>query len=326
MDSQEQKRISVVAPAFNEEDSIQAFHSRLLVTVQSLPQYDWQIVYVNDGSRDGTLGVLKNIVEQDQSSSSHTVTVVDLSRNFGKEIAMTAGLDKVDADAVIVIDTDLQDPPELIPQLIEKWEEGYDAVYAKRRERYGETAIKKWTAASFYRLMARLSRVHIPRDTGDFRLLSRPALDALKQLREQHRFMKGLFNWIGFDQVAVEYDRDPRFAGESKFNYWKLWNFALEGVTSFSSLPLRMATYLGIFIAFGAFLYGALIIFKTLFWGEAVQGYPSIMVTVLLLGGVNLIFLGMIGEYLGRMFNETKGRPLYIVKQTYQSLPNRAEI
>jgi glycosyltransferase involved in cell wall biosynthesis len=243
------------------------------------------------------------------------VAVIDLSRNFGKEIAMTAGLDHARGDAVVVIDADLQDPPELIPELVRRWGEGFDVVYARRTARDGETFVKKATAKLFYRAIQFLSRVKIPADTGDFRLLSRRAVEALKLLRERHRFMKGLFAWIGYPQVAVYYHRDPRFAGKTKWNYWHLWNFALEGITSFSIGPLKIATYVGLLTAFASFIAAGVITYKTIVYGDPVRGYPSLMVVMLFLGGVQLMSLGMIGEYLGRMFNETKRRPLYLVNR-----------
>jgi glycosyltransferase involved in cell wall biosynthesis len=267
---------------------------------------DCEIVYVNDGSQDGTLLTVTGFGDP-------RVAVIDLSRNFGKEVAMTAGLDHSCGDAVIVIDADLQDPPELIPELIAKWQDGFDVVYARRTVRDGESFLKKTTAGLFYRAIQFLSRIKIPQDTGDFRLLSRRAVDALKQLREQHRFMKGLFTWIGYPQIAVYYRRDRRFAGRTKWSYWRLWNFALEGITSFSIGPLKIATYMGLLTAFGAFSYAAFVIYKTVAYGEPVRGYPSLMVVVLFLGGVQLISLGIIGEYLGRMFDETKRRPLYLI-------------
>lgn len=302
--------ISIVVPAYNEQEVLPEFHRRLIDVMSALP-YDWEVVYVNDGSRDGTLQVLREL----QSRSPH-VALVDLSRNFGKEIALTAGIDHAVGDAVVVIDADLQDPPALIPELIEGWAaDGYDVVYAQRIARDGETWLKKITSKYFYRLMQHVGPVAIPPDTGDFRLMSRRAVDALKQLREHHRFMKGLFTWVGFPQKAVRYHRDQRFAGKTKWNYWKLWNLAIEGFTSFTILPLKVASYLGIVVACAAFLFGALIIYRTLVFGDPVAGYPSLMVTMLFLGGVQLIALGVIGEYLGRVFNETKRRPLYIVQE-----------
>lgn len=301
--------ISVVVPAYNEQDVLPEFHRRLGRVMSQLP-YRWEAIYVNDGSRDDTLRVLKEL-----KATHPEVAIVNLSRNFGKEIALTAGIDHARGDAVVLIDADLQDPPELIPKLIQVWtDEGCDVVYAQRLARDGETWLKKATAHLFYRLMQRTAGVAIPADTGDFRLLSRRAVDALRQLREYHRFMKGLFTWIGFPQKAVPYRRDRRFAGTTKWNYWKLWNLAIEGVTSFTVEPLKLASYLGLVVATTAFLYGVYVIYKTLAYGDPVAGYPSLMVTILFLGGVQLIALGMIGEYLGRVFNETKQRPLYFVQ------------
>ncbi len=299
--------LSIVAPAFNEMETLREFHRRLAAVLDAIPAV-CEVVYVNDGSSDATIAIMNALRAEDSR-----VAIVDLSRNFGKEIAMTAGLDHARGDAIIVIDTDLQDPPELIPQLIEEWRNGYDVVYAKRTVREGESALKKTTAALFYRIIQRVSRVRIPEDTGDFRLLSRRAVDALVQLREQHRFMKGLFSWIGFPQKAVLYRRDPRFAGAGKFNYWRLWNFALEGITSFTITPLKVATYVGVVVALFSFLAAALIVYKTLAFGDPVPGYPSLMVVILFLGGLQLLFIGVMGEYLGRLFNESKRRPLYFL-------------
>ncbi|MBI3345427.1 MAG: glycosyltransferase family 2 protein [Gammaproteobacteria bacterium] len=300
--------LSVVVPAFNEQAVLQECHSRLSKVLDTLG-IPAEIVFVNDGSTDNTPEVLYRLREQDPR-----VAVVELSRNFGKEIALSAGLDHALGEAVVVIDADLQDPPELIPELIKQWHEGYDVVYATRVARDGETYLKKATAGAFYRLIQKVSRVKIPADTGDFRLLSRRAVDALKQLREQHRFMKGLFSWIGYPQKSVPYRRDPRFAGETKWNYWRLWNLALEGITSFTIAPLKLASYIGVLTSLAAFIYAVRVIYKTLVYGDPVQGYPSLMVVVLFLGGIQLLTLGVIGEYLGRMFDETKSRPLYFTK------------
>ncbi len=307
MEQAERPTLSVVVPAYNEQEVLPEFHRRTSAVLDGM-DLDAEIVYVNDGSRDGTLALLKGLRETDPR-----VTVVNLSRNFGKEIALTAGLDHARGDAVVVIDADLQDPPELIPAMVGHWLEGYDMVYAKRTAREGETLVKKATAHAFYRLIQTISRVQIPEDTGDFRLLSRRAVDALKRLREQHRFMKGLFAWIGYRQLALPYRRDPRFAGETKWNYWKLWNFAIEGFTSFSIVPLKLATYVGGFASSAAFLYAVYIVYMTLIFGDPVRGYPTLMVVILLLGGLQLMTLGIMGEYLGRMFNETKNRPLYLL-------------
>ncbi len=300
--------LSVVVPVFNEQEVLAEFHRRLDAVLGTL-DLRAQIIYVNDGSTDGTLEVIGQLAEHDAR-----VTLVDLSRNFGKEIALTAGLDHVDADAVVVIDADLQDPPELIPELVAHWRDGYEVVYAKRTSREGESAAKKLTAFLFYRLIQKMSRVRIPEDTGDFRLLSRRAVHAVCQMREQHRFMKGLFAWIGFPQKAVPYQRAPRHAGTTKWNYWKLWNFALEGITSFSCLPLKVATYVGLASAMGAFAYGVYIVLRTLVLGNPVAGYPSLLTAVTFLGGLQLLSIGVIGEYLSRMFDESKQRPLYFLK------------
>lgn len=299
--------LSVVVPVYNEESVLESFHARLMSVLKNVPG-DAEVLYVNDGSADGSLDVLRRV-----RSSSSQVSVLDLSRNFGKEIAISAGLDFATGDAVVVIDSDLQDPPELIPALLEKWREGHDVVYARRDERAGESLLKKGTAFWFYRVMKRLCDIPIPADTGDYRLLSRRAVMALRRFREHHRFMKGLFAWIGYSQVAVSYQREARHSGSSKFNYWKLWNFALEGITSFSVGPLKVATYLGAAIAVYSFLFAAWIVLKTLLFGEPVQGYPTMMTMILLLGGMQLTAIGLLGEYVGRIFNETKGRPLYLV-------------
>lgn len=305
--SSSKQSLSVIVPAYNEESVLHEFHQRLTRVLDATGMRT-EIVYVNDGSSDGTLEIIRGF-----RAARPGVTVVDLSRNFGKEAAMTAGFDVAIGDAVVVIDADLQDPPELILNMIAKWREGYDMVYAQRTVRDGESRIKKSTSYLFYRLIQRVSRVQIPKDTGDFRLLSRRAVTALNGLREQHRFMKGLFAWIGFPQTAIPYCRDPRFAGESKFNYWKLWNFALEGFTSFTIAPLKIASYLGILVALLSFLYGMFVIYKTIAHGDPVSGYPSLMVVITFLGGAQLAFIGVLGEYMGRMFNETKRRPLYFL-------------
>jgi polyisoprenyl-phosphate glycosyltransferase len=304
--------ISVIVPAYNEASVLDAFYQRAAALFDRLEAFRWELLFVNDGSRDATQSVIEGLCARDERVGS-----VQLSRNFGKEIAMTAGLDHARGDAVVIIDADLQDPPELMEEFLRHWQDGFDIVYATRIERSGETWAKKSSANLFYRLMSRLSQVEIPRDTGDYRLMSRRAVDALLRLREQHRFMKGLFAWIGFPSRSVEYRRDPRAAGSTKFNYWKLWNFAVEGITSFSTAPLKMATYFGFVVSLVAFAAGVWIIAKTLIWGEAVRGYPSLMVTMLFFGGVQLFFIGILGEYLGRIFVETKGRPLYLV-QAYQ--------
>lgn len=302
--------VSIVIPAYNEEDVLRPCYERLQAILAAIPDCLFEIVFVNDGSVDRTQEIIDELCERDER-----ITSIDLSRNFGKEAAMTAGLDHAVGDAVVIIDADLQDPPELIPRLIAEWRSGYEVVYGKRTHRDGESWLKKSTAAMFYRAIRVFSRVEIPADTGDFRLMSRCAVDALRQLREQHRFMKGLFAWVGFRSKPLEYRRDPRLAGQTKFSYWKLWNFALEGITSFTIAPLKIASYLGLFIALAAFFFGAWVVLRTIFFGEPVRGYPTILVTILMLGGAQLFFIGILGEYLGRVFGETKRRPLYLIQK-----------
>ncbi|HEY0179987.1 MAG TPA: glycosyltransferase family 2 protein [Dokdonella sp.] len=302
-------KLTVVVPAYNEGEGLNDFHARLAAVLDRL-DLAGEVLYVDDGSRDDTYAVMCALRARDPR-----VSVLKLSRNFGKELALTAGLDHVDADAAIVIDADLQDPPELIPKFVQHWREGYDVVYGTRASRAGESKFKTFTASAFYRVMERLSPTPIPRDTGDFRLLSRRALDALKQVRERQRFMKGLFTWVGFRQLSVVYHRDPRHAGETKWNYWRLWNFAIDGITSFSGAPLKLATYLGLVTALVAFVFGLWVLGKALVLGDPVRGYPSLMVVVLFLGGTQLMALGVIGEYLGRLYVEAKRRPLYLVDE-----------
>lgn len=310
--------ISVVVPAYNEAAGLRTFHDRLLSAMAEVA--DWEVVYVNDGSTDLTLAAMEALRRTDGR-----VAVVSLSRNFGKEIAVTAGLDHAAGEAVVIIDADLQDPPEVIPALIARWRAGFDMVYAKRSSRVGETWLKRRTARGFYRLMQRMGDLKMPEDTGDFRLMSRRVVDAVRQLRERHRFMKGLFAWVGYPTTFVLYDRAPRYAGLSKWNYWTLWNLALEGITSFTVMPLKLATYVGLAVAVLSVIYALQVIVKTLLFGNPVAGYPSLVTIVLFLGGVQLMFLGVIGEYLGRIFNETKQRPLYLVERFQPSSVKVAE-
>jgi glycosyltransferase involved in cell wall biosynthesis len=309
LNTDQRQLISIVVPAFNEEDVLSEFHQSIARVLSAQP-YDFEIIYINDGSSDNTLAVIKELRQSDNQ-----VTLIDLSRNFGKEIALTAGLHKAAGDAVVVIDADLQDPPELIPILISEWHNGYDVVYAQRTHRKGESLLKRTTAHFFYRIIQRISKISIPEDTGDFRILSRRAVNALNTFREQHRFMKGLFAWIGYKQKAVHYQRNPRHSGETKWNYWRLWNFALDGITSFTIAPLKISTYLGLLTAAGAFTYGLYMLVDTLIHGNPVPGYPSLIVIILILGGIQLVAIGILGEYLGRIFNETKRRPLYFVNE-----------
>lgn len=304
-------KISVVIPFYNEEANIDQLFTRLEKVIENL-NIEYEIICVNDGSKDNTLEYLIQHYNRNPA-----IKVVNLSRNFGKEIALTAGIDYTSGDAVIPIDADLQDPPELIEKLIEKWQEGYDVVYATRRYRWGESWLKRFTADNFYLIMERYSSIPIPRNTGDFRLMDRRVVEAIKKLPERTRFMKGLFSWVGYKQTAIIYDRSPRYQGLTKWNYWSLWNFALDGITSFSSLPLRIWTYIGCFISLVAFLYAAYLIIRTFIFGIDVPGYASLMVTILFVGGIQLINLGIIGEYIGRIYEEVKGRPLYLVRDAY---------
>lgn len=303
------KLISIIVPAFNEGNVLYTCHNRLVDVFDNIDNYNYEIIFVNDGSTDETSLVINNIC------LSNPLTVgINLSRNFGKEIAMTAGLDASKGDAVIILDADLQDPPEMIPTFITAWEDGFDIVYGKRISREGESWVKKITAKIFYKVIRKISNVNIPADTGDFRLMSRRSVNELIRLREHHRFMKGMFAWIGFPSKAIQYNRNPRESGISKFNYWKLWNFAIEGFSSFSTAPLKLATYIGLVIAAASFMAGLWFLIKTLTYGEEIKGFPTLIITILFIGGTQITFIGILGEYLGRIFGEVKNRPLYIVQ------------
>lgn len=306
--------LSIIVPAYNEQEVIEEFHKRTAAVLDGLTDMDGEIIYINDGSRDATLAILIRLLQEDER-----VQVLDLSRNFGKEAAMTAGIDHANGDAVVVIDADLQDPPELIPEMIREWKSGYHVVCMQRQSRDGETALKKATAHGFYTLMGRMGQIRIPENVGDFRLMSRQAVDALKQLPERTRFMKGLFAWVGYKTKLMQYKRDARFAGVTKFNYWRLWNFALEGITSFTVAPLKIASYVGMLTALVSMAYGVFVLGKAFLYGDPVPGYPSLMVVILFLGGMQLLAIGIVGEYLGRMFIESKQRPLYLLNEHHHS-------
>lgn len=297
--------LSIVCPAFNEEGGLAEFHRAVRREMKALDQL-FEVVFINDGSTDGTLTVMHEI----RARHANT-TIIDLSRNYGKEIALTAGLDAAAGEAVVVIDADLQDPPSLIGAMIDGWREGYDIVYAQRRRRDGETWLKKATAGAFYKVMSRVGAVGLPENVGDFRLMSRKAVDAVCSMRERHRFMKGVFAWVGFPSKIIAYDRPARGAGRTKWNYWKLWNLSLEGITSSTLAPLKISTYIGFLVATGAFAMGLLFAAKKILFGDPVPGFSTLIVVMLFLGGAQLTVLGVIGEYLGRVFNETKNRPLY---------------
>ncbi|WP_194435343.1 glycosyltransferase family 2 protein [Vibrio fluminensis] len=299
--------LSVIVPYFNEAEVLPTLHSRLSNVLDGMPER-CEIIYVNDGSSDESL----QIVEGFRSTSS-IVRSISLSRNFGKESAMSAGLEYSRGEAVILIDADLQDPPELIPQMLAKWREGYDVVNMQRKERHGETWFKRQSAAVFYRLLNHLAKSSIPENVGDFRLLSRRVVEQINSMPERNRYMKGIFSWPGFKQYTMQFDRDARFSGETKWNYFKLIGLAVDGITSFSIRPLRLATVCGALIASGAFIYGLVIVAQTLLWGNDVTGYPSMMVVQLALGGIQLLSIGVLGEYIGRIFIESKQRPLFLV-------------
>jgi glycosyltransferase involved in cell wall biosynthesis len=308
------KKISILIPAYNEEEVIRHLYERLGKLASETPHYDFEFLFINDGSRDKTLEMIKEYARDDSR-----IAYVNLSRNFGKEIAMIAGLDHVSGDAAVIIDADLQDPPELIPQMIKYWEEGYDDVYARRKSRAGESWFKKVTSEVFYKLLQKSTNIPIQRDTGDFRLLSRRCVEALQKFRESERYTKGMFSWIGYKKKEILYDRDPRAAGETKWNYLKLTNFAIDGITSFTTAPLRISTILGVLVSMAAFIYIVYLVIRTIFVGSDLAGYPSMMAVILFLGGVQLLSLGVIGEYIGRIFNETKQRPLYFVEEYHES-------
>lgn len=312
--------VSIIVPFFNEEEGIERFHQSLLPVIESVQQIDFEIVCVDDGSCDDTLPRLCALAKCDAR-----FRVIELSRNFGKEAALTAGIDESRGDAVIPIDADLQDPPELIPVLIDEWQKGAEVVVARRVNRSSDSLLKRKTAELFYRLHNHLSSLPIPENAGDFRLMDRKAVDALKAMPERQRFMKGLFAWVGFKTKTVGYVRKPRVAGRTKFSGWKLWNFAIEGVTSFSTAPLRVWTYIGGVGALLSSSYAIFIIVRTLAYGIAVPGYASLLVAILFLGSLQLISVGLLGEYIGRIYLETKQRPIYLIRSRYFEEPRSSD-
>lgn len=309
MEEQNKKKlVTILVPAYNEQEVLVMLYNRLKALMDENTNYDFEVLLVNDGSKDSTLNIMKQLRKEDKR-----ICYLNLSRNYGKETAMIAGLDYAKGDCVIIIDADLQDPPELIPEMLQYWEEGYDDVYARRKSREGETWLKKFTSKMYYRMLQSVTKIEIQKDTGDFRLLDRRCVEALKQIRESQRYTKGLFSWIGYNKKEILYDRDPRAAGSTKWNYKKLIDLSIDGLTSFTTSPLRWSAIIGMLVSMIGFIYMLVIIFKTLLYGIDVPGYASTMVVILFLGGIQLIFLGVIGEYLGRAFYETKGRPLYFI-------------
>ena len=307
------KTISLVIPFYNEGDVVFDFFAKLLPIVNEFKQYSFEFVCVDDGSSDDTFVNLSKVNDQ-------RLKIIQLSRNFHKEAALTAGIDFALGDAIIPIDADLQDPPELIAVMLKKWEEGFEVVLAKRKSRLTDTWLKRNSAKWFYKMHNYLADFAIPNDVGDFRLMDRVVVDALKKLSERQRFMKGLFAWVGFRNTVIEYDRLERISGKTKWKGWQLWNLALDGITSFSTLPLRIWSYLGVLFALIAFIYGGWIMLRTLIWGVDLPGYASLFTAILFIGGIQMIGIGVIGEYLGRAYQETKQRPIYVVRKIVNNL------
>lgn len=305
---QNRKKISLVIPFYNEEECLQSTFSEIEKHISN-PAFEWEVVAVNDGSSDQTLDELRKI-----SPNGYTLYIVDLSRNFGKESALSAGLSQATGDAIIPLDADLQDPPELIHEMIRKWEQGFDVVLAKRVDRTSDSRLKRCTAAAFYSVINRMSEVKIPENVGDFRLMDRRVVDVINSLPEARRFMKGLFAWAGFQTTTIEYIRPPRANGATKFSGWKLWNLALEGITSFSTIPLKIWSYIGFLVAISAFAYGTFIISRTLIFGIDVPGYASLISILLFVSGLQMVGLGILGEYVGRIYIESKNRPPFIIR------------
>lgn len=304
------KLISVIVPCYNEEEVLGATHEQLSRVLRALGNYRYELIYVNDGSRDKTLPMLREIANGDPM-----VKVLSFSRNFGHQIAITAGLDYCNGDAAVVIDADLQDPPYLIPEMIKAWEQGSEVVYGKRRDREGETFFKLFTARLFYRFINRLSDVDIPLDTGDFRLMDRKALDAFLNMRERHRFVRGMVAWVGYKQTALEYDREARFAGTTKYPFRKMMRLATDAIMGFSNVPLRLASFVGFITSFFAFLGILYALYAKLFTDETVAGWTFLMIAILFIGGITLVVLGIMGEYIGRIYSEIKQRPLYLIQE-----------
>ena len=304
------KKISILIPCYNEQQSLPLLYPELVKLMDSEPNYEWELMFVNDGSRDNTLTVLQQLRGQDQR-----VNYVDLSRNFGKEAAMLAGFDHVTGDCMVIIDADLQHPPKLIHDMIHLWEQGYDDVYAKRKSRGRESWLRKHLSLLFYKILQSSSRFDVLQNVGDFRLLDRCCINALKQMRESERYTKGMYSWIGFRKKDIEFEQGDRQAGKSSWNYKQLFSFAIDGITSFTNVPLRISTIVGFIVSLFAFLYMIYVFIKALIYGDPVQGYPTLVILILFLGGIQLLSLGIIGEYIGRIYNETKNRPDYIVRE-----------
>ena len=312
--------VSLMIPCYNEEKSLSLLYDELTKVTEELQNYLFEIFFINDGSRDNTLSVIQDLAEKDPR-----ISYVNLSRNFGKENAMLSGFDLVKGDCMIILDADLQDPPSLIPQMLEYWEQGYQDVYAKRASRGKESWLRKGFSLLFYKILDHSTRFEILQNVGDFRLLDRKCIDALRQMRESERYTKGMFCWIGYKKKEITFDRGDRVAGQSNWNFWSLFNLAIEGITSFTTAPLRFASISGFVIALAAFVYLFYFLFKTLIFGDPVQGFPTLVTIILFLGGIQLLCLGILGEYIGRIFNETKHRPPYLIEH-YHSMDERIRI
>ncbi len=304
------KLVSILVPCYNEEASLPKFYEEVCKLMNTMTNYEWELFFINDGSHDNTIGIIHNLYENDQR-----ISYIDLARNFGKEKAMLAGFDNVNGDCMVIMDADLQDPPTLIPDMLRYWEEGYDDVYAKRSSRGKESWSRRKLSMLFYSFLDHSTNYEILRNVGDFRLLDRKCIDALKQLRESERYTKGLFCWIGYKKKEILFDRRDRVAGKSNWGYHALFNLAIDGITSFTTAPLRIATFVGLIVAIWALCYMGWIIAKVLIWGDPVQGYPTIMTVMLFLGAIQLIAIGILGEYIAKIFNEAKRRPTYLINE-----------
>ena len=304
------KKVTILIPCYNEEASLPALYEALLELMSAQTAYAWEVLMVNDGSLDHTIDIIRNLREKDSR-----ICYVDLSRNFGKENAMLAGFDYATGDCMVIMDADLQHPPHVIPEMLKYWEEGFEDVYAKRITRGKESWLRKRLSLFYYHMLQRTTRVEILENVGDFRLLDRKCIDALKQLRETERYTKGMYCWVGFRKKEVLFEQGDRLAGQSSFGFMSLMSLAMEGITSFTTAPLRIATILGLIVSVVAFSFMVYVLVTTLIWGDPVQGYPTLITVILFLGGVQLLSLGIIGEYLGRIFHETKGRPVYIARE-----------
>lgn len=310
------KKVSIIIPCFNEQDNIARLYGTLRTLFTQNTQYEWEVIMIDDGSYDGTLSEIKRINRTDRR-----IKYISLSRNFGKESAMLAGFDRAGGDCAVIMDADLQHPPSLIPEMLRHWEEGFDDVYAERRDRGRESWLRRHLSLLYYRILQRMAKIEILPNVGDFRLLDRKCIDSMKRLRETQRYTKGLYCWIGFRKKKIMFDQGDRTNGRSSFNYMRLFDLAMEGITSYTTAPLRISTWVGIPVSFVAFIYMCYVLVKTIAVGDPVQGYPTLIIVILFLGGMQLLSLGIIGEYLGRVFNETKHRPPYIIRETDNDKP-----